>query len=210
MGFGPVVPEANEPVFHHRWEGRVRSMVIAMGGVMGANIDEGRFAREDVAPREYLSKSYYEIWYAGLVRMMIERGFIASDEIATGSSQYAAKPVACVLKADEVVAGLDSVRPCTRAINVPAKFSIGERVRARNMHPVGHTRLPRYVRGHIGTVIRTHGAHVFPDTNASGLGEAPQWLYTVRFAGTELWGEAADPTVSVTVDAWESYLEQIS
>jgi nitrile hydratase subunit beta len=82
-------------------------------------------------------------------------------------------------------------------------------VRARNMHPTGHTRLPRYVRGHIGTVMDVHGAHVFPDSNAAGLGEAPQWLYNVRFAGRELWGEAADPTLTVSVDAWETYLEPI-
>jgi nitrile hydratase subunit beta len=94
-----------------------------------------------------------------------------------------------------------------RPVATPARFAVGDRVRARNMHPTGHTRLPRYVRGHAGTVTHVHGAHVFPDSNAAGQGEAPQWLYTVRFTGRELWGEAADPTVSVSVDAWESYME---
>ena len=76
--------------------------------------------------------------------------------------------------------------------------------------PVTHTRLPRYVRGHVGTIARLHGAHAFPDSNAAGRGEAPQWLYTVRFEATELWGDAADPAATVAVDAWESYLEPVT
>ena len=91
--------------------------------------------------------------------------------------------------------------------SAPQRFQVGDRVRARNMHPAGHTRLPRYVRGHAGTITHVHGVHVLPDANSTGRGEDPQWLYTVRFTARELWGEAADPTCSVSVDAWESYLE---
>jgi nitrile hydratase subunit beta len=120
---------------------------------------------------------------------------------------HAAKPVAGILKACEVAARLAKGGPTDRPASAPARFKAGDRVRARNLHPVGHTRLPRYVRGHVGTVTHLHGVHVFPDVNATGQGEAPQWLYTVRFAGTELWGAAADPAVTVSVDAWESYLE---
>ena len=65
----------------------------------------------------------------------------------------------------------------------------------------------RYVRGRAGTIVSSHGMFVLPDANAHGLGENPEWLYTVRFAGTELWGEAADPTLTVMVDLWESYLD---
>jgi nitrile hydratase len=100
-------------------------------------------------------------------------------------------------------AGKSTERPQRR----PAMFKPGDIVRARNMHPATHTRLPRYVRGHSGTIERVHGCHVFPDSNATGDGENPQWLYTVRFAGRELWGEDSDPTVSISVDAWEPYLE---
>ena len=210
MGFGPVVAEKDEPVFHTRWEGRVRAMVMAMGLPMGANIDQGRFAREDISPTEYLSKTYYEVWFAGLVRMLSERGLVTADEVAAGHSLEASKSVARILKADEVCRMLAGSKPYTRDVDAPARFSVGDRVRARNIHPKGHTRLPRYVRGHVGTVTHLHGAHVFPDSNAAGLGEAPQWLYAVRFAGTELWGDAADPTVTVSVDAWESYLETAS
>jgi nitrile hydratase len=90
---------------------------------------------------------------------------------------------------------------------MPPRHAIGARVRMRNIHPATHTRLPRYVRGRVGTVELHHGAHVFPDSNALGKGEAAQWLYTVRFEGPELWGPDADPSSSVSVDAWESYIE---
>ena len=80
-------------------------------------------------------------------------------------------------------------------------------MRTRLINPKGHTRLPRYARGKVGEIVRRHGAHVFPDTNAHGAGEAPQHLYTVRFTGTELWGEGADPTLTVSIDAFDSYLE---
>jgi nitrile hydratase subunit beta len=63
------------------------------------------------------------------------------------------------------------------------------------------------VRGQTGLITHLHGGHVYPDTNARGAGEDPQWLYTVRFAARDLWGDSADPTVSVSVDAWDNYLE---
>jgi nitrile hydratase subunit beta len=207
MGFGPVVPEANEPVFHGWWEERVLALTIAMGPAGGWNIDQGRFARENVPPATYLSQTYYEIWFAGLTTLLAERGLVLPDELTAGSALHPAKPVPRILKADDVAPMIAAGRPSERAITAPARFAAGDAVRARNIHPAGHTRLPRYVRGHTGTVTHLHGGHVYPDTNATGQGEAPQWLYTVRFAGQELWGNSADPTVTVSVDAWESYLE---
>lgn len=207
MGFGPVTPEQDEPVFHARWEGRVRAMVMAMGGVIGANIDQGRFARENVPPLEYLSQSYYEIWYAGLVRQLLESGLVSAGELASGKAVMPSEPASRVLKAQDVTQVLTGTRPYSRTVEDQPKFSVGSRVRARNIHPVGHTRLPRYVRGHVGTIALLHDAHVFPDSNSAGHGEAPQWLYTVNFAARELWGDEADQTVTISVDAWESYLE---
>jgi nitrile hydratase len=209
MGFGPVVAEKDEPVFHFEWERRVRAMTMAMGAPMGSNIDQGRFAREDRSPSDYLSKSYYELWFAGLTRMLLDRDLVTTEELRAGLSTHPAKPVPRLLKAEDVASVLAKGRSYQRTIQEPARFKTGDRVRARNMHPTGHTRLPRYVRGHVGTVMHEHGAHVFPDSNAAGLGEAPQWLYNIRFTGRELWGEAADPAVTVSVDAWESYLEPI-
>ncbi len=207
MGFGAVVPEPNEPVFHAEWERRVRAMVVAMGRPAGLNIDMGRFAREDRSPSDYLAKSYYEIWFAGLTRLLVKQGLVAPEELVAGHAMHPPKPRGPVVKADELGPMLAKGRPTLRTSDTPARFATGHHVRARNMHPAGHTRLPRYVRGRMGVITHIHGAHVFPDSNAAGLGEAPAWLYTVRFAGSELWGEAADPSVTVSVDAWESYLE---
>jgi hypothetical protein len=90
---------------------------------------------------------------------------------------------------------------------VPPRFRPGERVVARNRHPSGHTRIPRYVRGRQGVVARDHGVFVFPDTHALGLGPTPQHVYSIRFAARELWGPDAPPTDAVYVDLWDDYLD---
>lgn len=207
MGFGPVVAELNEPVFHTQWEARVRALTMAVGRPLGTNIDQGRFAREDVSPAEYLSKSYYEIWYAGLVRQLLERGVVARDELAAGKSLHPAVPVASTLATEAVAVALSTRFPYERPAGAPNLFSLGSKVRTRNIHPTHHTRLPRYARGKFGVISLIHGAHVFPDSNAAGHGENPQWLYTIRFHARELWGDDADPSASMSIDAWESYLE---
>jgi nitrile hydratase beta subunit len=205
-GFGPVEPEPNEPVFHAEWERRVMAMTLAMAKPGQWNIDMSRFARENRPPADYLSKSYYEIWLAGLERLMAERGLVSSEEIATGEILLPRKDVP-VLKAAEVAAVLRRGGPSARDSDEPARFAIGDRVRMKTMNPPTHTRLPRYVRGHVGVIELLHGAHVFPDSNAMGDGEQPQWLYTVTFDGRELWGEAGDPMATISVDAWDSYLD---
>ena len=206
-GFGAVHPEADEPVFHSSWEGRAFALTIAMGATGEWSLDAARFARESLPPAEYLSKSYYEIWLAGLERLLAERGLVAPDEITAGRPLRPAKPVSRTLAAADVEQALERGGPTNREAPGPARFTAGDRVRAKNMHPVTHTRLPRYVRGHIGTVALVHGCHVFPDSQAHWRGEDPQWLYTVRFDARELWGADADPTVAVSVDAFEPYLD---
>ncbi|MDA0162541.1 nitrile hydratase subunit beta [Solirubrobacter ginsenosidimutans] len=187
-GFGPVVAEVDEPWFHAEWERRVFAMVIATGAGGLWNIDAGRFAREDRPPGEYLDMSYFEIWLAGLERLLAERGYPSK-----------------VLAAADVPAAMARGGPATRPSDRPARFAVGDRVRTRNTHPHTHTRLPRYARGRVGTVERLHGTHVFPDSNAHFAGEDPQWLYTVRFTARELWG--SDAPDSVSIDAFEPYLE---
>jgi nitrile hydratase len=209
MGFGPVAPEKDEPVFHAEWEKRAFALTLAMAAPGGWNIDQSRAARESLHPAQYLAKSYYDIWLAGLEKLMAERGLVTPDEVAAGKSLHAPKPVPRVLAPENVASTLLKGGPSGRPPAAPQRFQAGQRVRARNMHPAGHTRLPRYVRGRVGSITHVHGAHVLPDSNAAGFGESPQWLYTVRFTARELWGEAADPTGSVSVDAWESYLEPI-
>jgi nitrile hydratase subunit beta len=205
---GPVQPEPDEPPFHAEWERRAFALTLAMARPGGWNIDMSRFAREDRPPQDYLSKSYYQIWLAGLERLMLERNLVASDEIEAGKPLHPAKPVAKTLTPEGVAGMLHRGGPTERTATSPALFATGDRVQAKMINPPTHTRLPHYVRGHVGTVERVLGFHVFPDSNASGAGENPQWLYTVTFDGRELWGNDSDPNLKVSVDAWEPYLEQ--
>jgi nitrile hydratase beta subunit len=206
-GFGLVQPEPDEPVFHAEWEKRAFALTLAMAMPGGWNIDMGRFARENRQPAEYLSMSYYQIWFAALEQMTKERALVSDDEIVAGHSLRPPKPVKRVLSPGDVAKTLHRGGPTERETNTQAAFNAGDRVRAKNINPLTHTRLPRYVRGHAGVIERVIGCHVFPDSNALGAGENPQWLYTVRFDGGELWGDGADPSVKVSVDAWEPYLE---
>ena len=196
-GFGPVTPESDEPVFHAEWEGRVLAMDLAMRATGEWGVDAARFARESEPPARYLAESYYERWLGGLERLLLERGLVSEEELRVGAS------LAPGQRLERKGGGGASRREPGR----PARFAVGDCVRARNIHPAGHTRLPRYVRGHVGTVARVHGCHVFPDASAHGLGEDPQWLYVVVFDGAELWGTDAEPGSAVSVDAFEPYLE---
>lgn len=205
-GFGQVEPEANEPVFHAEWEGRVMAMMRAMGYAGAWNIDMSRASRENLPPDVYLTSSYYRKWALGMEDLLVERGLAAADELAAGHALHPAKPLKRKLT-PELVENTLHRGSFARDAQAPARFKPGERVRMKNIHPATHTRLPRYVRGHVGVVELLHGVHVFPDSAVLGKGDDPQWLYTVRFAARELWGEAADPTVTVSIDAFEPYLE---
>jgi len=192
-GFGKVEAEPNEPMFHERWEGRVLAMVRALGAAGAFNLDMFRFAQESLPPQVYLESSYYQRWLRALERLMSVRGVVARAE----ASKLNVNDVERVM-----VRGKFGRNPQT-----PARFKLGDRVRARNMHPLTHTRLPRYARGRVGVIERNHGCHVYPDSSAMDDGENPQWLYTVVFNGRELWGADSDPTVKVSIDAFEPYLE---
>ncbi|MBX6327916.1 MAG: nitrile hydratase subunit beta [Pseudolabrys sp.] len=206
-GFGRVEPEPDEPVFHADWEKRAFALTLAMALPGQWNIDMSRFARENRPPGEYLSMSYYQIWFAALERMLKERGLVSDEEIAAGHSLYPPKPVARILSPADVAKVLYRGGPTEREPRTTPAFKPGDRVRAKVMNPPTHTRLPRYARGRVGIVARVIGFHVFPDSNAIGAGEDPQWLYAVRFDGRELWGPQGDPRSSVSIDAWEPYLE---
>ncbi|MCC7483677.1 MAG: nitrile hydratase subunit beta [Burkholderiales bacterium] len=206
-GFGPVRPEPNEPVFHEPWEARMLAMMRAMGATGLWTIDTLRFSRERLRPDLYLAASYYQRWLLGLEQLLVDGSLVAPDELAAGHAlrPAAALPLGPFRRADvpRVAARGSFSRPATS----PARFSTGERVRARNIHPRTHTRLPRYARGKAGVVERIEGCHVFPDAAATGRGEIPQWLYTVAFDSRELWGADADPTLTVSIEAFEPYLE---
>jgi nitrile hydratase len=207
-GLGPIAPEANEPVFHERWESRALALTLAAGAWGRWNIDVSRHARERIPGAEYMRMSYYEKWIVGLETVMTQTGLVTRAEIASGHPDPGAQKSSPPLTADRVAGALAQGGPTERTIAAQPQFSLGGRVRARNLNPTGHTRLPRYVRGHAGVVARHHGAHVLPDTNAHGLGEQPQHLYQVRFEANELWGEQAAQRSAVYVDLWENYLER--
>lgn len=207
MGFGPIDPEDNEPVFHDEWERRVFAVTLAMGFTRSWNLDQSRFARESLPPGEYLQSSYYQIWMSGLEKLMLERELVRNVELKTGRSEKAPEPVSSVLSASDTSAALSKGGPVDRASTSIPLFDIGDRVIARNMHPTGHTRLPRYLRGHVGTIDAVRGCHVFPDSNAAGKGEDPQWLYSVAFSAAELWGVDHPVDDVVLADCWEPYLD---
>jgi nitrile hydratase beta subunit len=204
-GFGTVEPEADEPVFHAPWEGRALAMNRAMGSLGLWNIDIGRFSRETLPPDVYLGSSYYRKWTLGLERLVVRYGLVGADELAAGRALHPAAPVTRTLTAADAPKLL-SRGSFARPADAPPRFEVGDRVRTKNMHPAGHTRLPRYVRGHAGVIECIRGCHVFPDAVVAGRGEEPHWLYTVVFDGGELWGEGSDPTLKVSVEAWEPYL----
>jgi nitrile hydratase len=206
-GFGPVESERNEPVFHAAWEGRVLAMTRAMGAASGWTIDMQRFAREQIPPHVYLAVSYYQKWLLGVQRMLLDHGLVDAEELSAG---HALRPPAPLKRGPFRLADVPRImRRGTfgRTASAPAHFKIGDRVRAKNIHPCTHTRLPRYARGRLGVVERIQGCHVFPDAVARGEGEQPQWLYTVVFDGRELWGADADPTLRVSIEAFEPYLD---
>jgi len=214
QGFGPVLLEKAEPLFHANWESRAMAITVAMGASGQWNIDLSRSARESLPPAIYLSSSYYEIWIHALEKLMLERNMVTQAELQAGQQLTAPVKVSKVLNIGNVDAALKAGSPTERPIDQPALFKVGQKVRALNMHPQGHTRLPRYVRGHVGTIVSLHGGHVMPDQHTlralPPFKVAVEWLYTVVFDGPTLWGAGTDPRLEVTVDAWESYLEAVA
>ena len=209
MGFGPVRPDPGAAPFHAAWEGRALGLTLCAGALGRWTLDESRHARESLPPPVYYSASYFEIWTRALESLLLRHGLISETDLDAPDAVAEAGTHPRRLSPDRVPATLARGGPTDRAIAAPARFAPGDRVRARNIHPRGHTRLPRYVRGHIGIIEADHGGHVFPDTNAHGQGEAPQRLYTVVFDGPEIWGPDAEPGLRISVDAWESYLEPV-
>lgn len=203
-GFGRVAPEPEDTPFHADWEARALAVTLAMGATGEWNIDQSRSARETLPA--YAELSYYQIWIGALERLLSERGLVSPGELATAQSLHAPRRVARVLHAAEVSAALAKGSPTERTATVPARFAIGDRVRTRASAAPHHTRLPGYARGHVGTIERVHGTHVFADAHAQGLGEQPQWLYGVAFNAQELFGESAAQGLRVAIDAWEPYL----
>jgi nitrile hydratase len=188
-GFGPIDVEPNEPVFHARWEAIVRAL-MARGLSSLFNVDEMRYAIERIPPARYLESSYYERWLTALETLLVEKGVLEPAQLAHG------------------VHALPAARIEAEATQAPSpekpRFSVGDRVTAKNVHPVGHTRLPRYIRGKTGRVRTVNGPFALPDASAHGLPERREPVYAVEFTAAEVWGTGEH---LVCVDCWESYLE---
>jgi nitrile hydratase len=193
---GEIIQESEGELFHAPWEPRVMALVVAMGPTGLSNIDMNRAARETLP--NYRELSYYEIWLAGLEKLLSEKGVLEDTP----------PPPTRVMQADQVAATIARGSPTVRTAPHPARYTVGQSVRTVGTASAHHTRLPAYARGKLGVVERIHGAHVFPDTNSQGLGESPQWLYTVAFDEQELWGEQTPRQRSIiSVDAFEPYLQ---
>jgi nitrile hydratase subunit beta len=206
--FGPVLPEPNEPVFHAAWERRVFALNMAGLAFVGP-VDRARHAIERMNPVEYLTTSYYEHWLYGIAMLVEELGYVSAQELATGRARGQARLPHPAPDAAMVEGLVRHGMPAVRDIEFRPAFAVGEPVRARHLETRGHTRLPRYVRGKVGTVIRCNGCHAFPDTAAHDLGENPQPLYNVRFEARELWGDNVTRRDCVYIDLWESYLQPL-
>jgi nitrile hydratase beta subunit len=205
-GFGPVAIEKDEPVFHSEWEKRAFALTLACGFLGRWNIDMGRYAREQMPPAEYLATSYYEHWFFGLEKLLVEQGLVGAQELAAGRAAVrAVEPQAVV--AAEVATRLRNRRHARVDAEVTPKFRVGDSVVARNLNPAGHTRLPRYARGRHGVIARDHGVFVFADTHAMNRDKKPQHCYSVRFAARELWGADAPAHDGVYLDLWDDHLD---
>lgn len=208
-GFGAVRPDPDEPLFHAEWEKRALALTLAMAAWRRWTLDSSRHARERIPPSAYLAYTYYERWIHALTDLMVDAALISAAEAASGRSDPQAPKATPPLTADAVPGVLRRGGPTARPLASPPRFRVGDRVQTRVMHPEGHTRLPRYARGKTGEIVLSHGGHVFPDSNAHGLGEDPQPLYAVRFTARDLWGPQANARDTVTLDLWEPYLDAV-
>ncbi len=205
-GHGAVVPEPEGELWHAPWEPRAMALTVAMGATGAWNIDMSRAARETLP--DYARLSYYQIWIAGLERLLMQRALVQADELAQARALHPALPLPRRLTADILPAVLARGAPTARTTAAPPRYAVGDAVRTTTAPPPHHTRLPGYLRGRRGVVCALHGGHVFADMHALGLGEHPAQLYTVAFEGRELWGdEPGAQGLVVHFDAWEPYLE---
>ena len=205
-GFGPMVIERQEPVFHAHWESRVFALRLACGFHRKWNADMGRYARECMPPVQFLSASYYERGLYALEQLLVGSTLINAQELQAGRAE-AVNYDGPVLQPGDIPKLVRSRRQMRLDEPVMPRFRVGEKVLARNINPMGHTRMPRYVRGRSGTIDRDHGVFTFADSHAMTRDKKPQHLYSVRFSATELWGDNASPRDSVYVDLWDDHLK---
>ena len=208
-GFGAVTHYDNEPVFESDWQRKTFGLMMASLGPFQVNLDNVRSRMESISPTTYLSVGYYDKWFLTLEDLAIEKGLVSREDLATLA---AGKDISLTrdvdpIPADGMLAFLATGATAARPIDTPARFAVGDQVRAKTLNPSGHTRLPRYARGKVGTVIADLGGQIYPDSNATFSGEGPERAFTVKFKATELWGSEANAKDTVCIDLWDPYLE---
>jgi nitrile hydratase len=208
-GWGAVpAPRDDAPVFAQPWQGRAFALTLLSNRLVGANLDSFRHSLERLDRTSYLADGYYGRWLNAAELTLTEGSVLAESAIDARArnlrGEHVEEPTVPqpVERTDSTMAA-DTVR----TIDATPAFALGDRVRAKNISPPGHTRLPRYVRGHTGVVALIEPAFVFPDTNAHFEGENPQYVYTVQFDSRELWGDDAE-AFTLTIEMFESYLEK--
>ena len=210
-GFGAIEADPEERGFHAWWEAHVIACNEAGTGFPLYSIDEFRHSRERLPPVRYLQASYFEQWLDSACQLLVEKGILTREELEARVRFFLDHPDReakdAVTHREPEVRKRAAASTFRRPLATPPRFRVGDAVLTRNLHVEGHTRLPRYARGKQGVIAECRGPWVFADTNAHGLGEAPQHLYSVRFDGAELWGASAEPRAAVYLDLYESYLE---
>ena len=213
-GDGEIQPASiNDKNFKEKWHSRALAVTLATGSLKQWNLDMSRHARECLPPKDYCTFSYYDKWISALANLLVNKGVISADEFLDPTRKTHPLSSRKLLAAD--VAGvLSKGAPTSRSVGDSPKFLVGQRVKTRRavnkFISGGHTRLPKYVEKCEGKIEFYHGAHVFPDTHAHNLGEQPEHLYTVSFLASELWESPENPSDTLCVDIWESYLEPMN
>ncbi|MBX2867467.1 MAG: nitrile hydratase subunit beta [Acidiferrobacterales bacterium] len=206
-GFGPI-DASSTPHFPNEWERQVFALTLACGFQGKWNLDQSRFAREQMEPGHYLTSTYYEHWLHGLEALLLKQGIVSEQELREGKADAEGKytPVA----KEKVSAILEKGAPVSIEAETNPEYSVGDQVRLINQHPTSHTRLPRYLRGRHGKIIHYHGAHIYPDVHSRDGKKQPAHLYTIAFDAAEVWGSyEAKAKDRIMVDVFEPYIEQI-
>ena len=212
-GFGPIDIEPDEPVFHDDWEGRIYGMVTSIREEHDVYGPYGsRHYIENIPPARYLASSYYEKWLLALEAALLNKGLLTAEELDDRTRRFRDDATTQVPErndpelAERVRQRIYTPQPLEQKAASPPRFAVGDAIIVRNIHPVGHTRLPRYVRGKRGIIARIYGAQGFQD-EPTIADSSPQHVYSVVFDADELWGENAEPNQCLYIDMWECWME---
>jgi nitrile hydratase subunit beta len=215
-GFGPVRSTPGYRPFPTEWERRIFGVALALVGQRVMTMDEVRYARERMAPAEYLGSRYFEQWLASVETCLDEAGVHSMTEVDCGVAALAAAPVDNRPNLprpellDQLLTTMRRGLPRGEPPRVKASYSPGDSVRTISYSAPGHSRLPQYARGREGRVTAVLEPRPIPDRATHGEGTDPVPVYRVRFDGEELWGPRAEPHTTVDLDLWESYLRPLT